>query len=154
MLIIKTQKQIIKEIVKCSTLVAELTDRAVDPKDDILNSAIAYNKRNNKRLQKLLKEYLPTPNNENSDVSYYVLAWAKDMLKGASEEEFIEFFGCLVYGFVNTGVPIATMKQVAKNCGVHRLIETLSMSEKSLWLKLYNHWFDINFMPQVMKWED
>ena len=154
MLVIKTKKQIVDQIVKCSVLLAELTDRVVDPNDDIINSAIAYNKRNNKRLQKLLKEYLPTPNNENSDVSFYVLAWAKDMLKGASQEDFIEFFGCLIHGFVNTGVPIAMMKQVAERGGVPQLIGNLSMSEKKLWIKLYNHWFDINFMPQVMKWED
>ena len=40
MLIIKTQKQIVKQIVECSVLVAELTDRLIDPKDDILTSAI------------------------------------------------------------------------------------------------------------------
>ena len=154
MLIIKTKKQIVKQIVECSVLVAELTDRLIDPKDDILTSAIAYNKRNNKRLQKLLKEYLPTPNNENSDVSYYVLAWAKDMLKGASQEEFIEFFGCLIHGFVNTGTAIAIMKQVAERGGITQLIGNLSQSERKLWLQLYNAWFDINFMPQVMKWED
>lgn len=154
MLVIKTQKQIVDQIVKCSVLLAELTDRVVDPNDDILNSAIAFNKRNNRRLQKLLKEYLPTPNNENSDVSYYVLIWARDMLKGASEEEFIEFFGCLIHGFVNTGVPIAMLKQVAKRGGVHQLIGNLSLSEKKLWKDLYYQWFDINFMPQVVKWED
>ena len=36
MLVIKTKKQIVDQIVKCSVLLAELTDRVVDPNDDIL----------------------------------------------------------------------------------------------------------------------
>jgi len=153
MLVINNQKQIIQEIIRGSVLVTELTDRVIDPNDDILNSAISYNKRNLRRLQRLRRECLPEPNNPSSDMRFYIMAWAKDELKGASQEDFIDFFGCLIYGFFETGVEINQLQQVAKEVGMDKLILSLSDSERWVWRNLYLHWFDVNFEWSLMEGE-
>lgn len=151
MLVINNSYQIVQEIIRGSVLVAELTDKIIDPNDDILNSAISYNKRNLRRLTRLKQDCLPDRYNENSDMRFYIMAWAKDELKGASQEEFIDFFGCLIYGFFDTGVEINQLQQVAKEVGVDKLILSLSVSERWVWRKLYEGWFDVNFEWSLME---